>query len=1187
MMDSFTQLEFLIDLLPSADSTQVATIANQLKEELAQLKQHHATPSDTTQETRWLQQTELFANDLLGSISDGFTVLNEHWEFTYANQQIARSLRTNVEDLIGKNVWAIFPGFANGPFQRTCEQVMQERTMQVIISHYEPWNTWFQNRIFPTGKGISIFSTDLTHQKRLEISLKKSEASLKTLIENLPYIIFALDVQGNLVKYNTAFEQFGYYFTNQKPEMGQHLASYVQSLPSVWLDALQEALQGASALFEMPIADKVYEVHFNPSYDAETQVGVAGFMADITSRKQTEKTLQESEQRYKSLFEHNSDGVFSVDMHGNFTSHNQALLQIIEEPLQGKLFQDIALMVSPKDKATLLNAYVAVKQGVSGTFEIDITTPKGHQKRIHSTNFPIIINGTIEGVYGVVKDITEKKKNDQNLLLFKHVMDNMFDLVSISLPTGEQIYQNKAFGIVTGLTPEQSWRAPRFFAPFVDRTLASTIHKQIVQGEYWKRDVQLYNQHLDAVDYHLSAGPIIDDSNEVIALFGIFTDISERKKYERELEQYNRRITTILESITEGFFAVDHNYTVTYMNAEAERLLGMSRHFMLNENLWDKFGYGAPLNFYAEYAHAIKENVSVSFDDYYEPAHRWFHVNAYPSENSLSIFFRDVTEQKLIEELERIEKETLEYNTRPDSTLSQVLQFYLNKVEPLIQNCVCSVWQLAEDKLEPIACQNLSPVLSDLVQQKYALAHRNFDLLEKTYFTDKQIEEDIYASSFWKNDAALLKKHYIKSFWSYPIKGSTNKHIGVFALFFNSVRTPSKEEENSIENIKRVISLIFENKLAEQTIRESNNRYDLVAKATNDVIWDFNLDTGKIEWNEAVYHTFGYEDALQGSNYAWWCEKVHPDDLERVKQSLREHLQEKKTHWEDEYRFVCKNGELKYVYDRGFTIYDENLRPIRMIGAMQDVSVIKQTELKLNELNTELERRAQELVTSNEELEKFAYVASHDLQEPLRMVSSFLQLLKKKYESQLDEQALKYIGFAVNGAERMKQLIMDLLEYSRVGTNKDAFAEVDLNEVLAEILHIFDDKIKKADGLVHTMPLPKVLGNRIQLSQLLQNLVGNALKYRKAQAPEVYISVEAQDNQWVFAIKDNGIGIDPAYYQRIFIIFQRLHSKTEYSGTGIGLAICKKIIERHKGQIWVESQPNEGSTFYFSLPMME
>jgi light-regulated signal transduction histidine kinase (bacteriophytochrome) len=231
-----------------------------------------------------------------------------------------------------------------------------------------------------------------------------------------------------------------------------------------------------------------------------------------------------------------------------------------------------------------------------------------------------------------------------------------------------------------------------------------------------------------------------------------------------------------------------------------------------------------------------------------------------------------------------------------------------------------------------------------------------------------------------------------------------------------------------------------------------------------------------------------------------------------------------------------------------------------------------------------LRRTAEELARSNEELQQFAYVASHDLQEPLRMVASYTQLLARRYRDRLDEDGLEFIGFAVDGATRMQGLIQDLLAYSRVGTRGDEFGPVSLEAALERGLANVKVGLEESQAVVTHDPLPTVHGDLGQLTQLFQNLVGNAVKFRGDEDPRVHISAQRHGPEWLISVADNGIGIEPEYAERIFIIFQRLHGKTEYPGSGIGLSICKKIITRHGGKIWVDGRPGAGSTFCFTLP---
>jgi signal transduction histidine kinase len=234
-----------------------------------------------------------------------------------------------------------------------------------------------------------------------------------------------------------------------------------------------------------------------------------------------------------------------------------------------------------------------------------------------------------------------------------------------------------------------------------------------------------------------------------------------------------------------------------------------------------------------------------------------------------------------------------------------------------------------------------------------------------------------------------------------------------------------------------------------------------------------------------------------------------------------------------------------------------------------------------------LKHLAEDLRRSNAELEQFAYVASHDLQEPLRMVSSYMQLLKRRYQGKLDNDADEFIAFAVDGAARMQQLINDLLTFSRVGTRGRPMGLSSCEKVLAEALMNLQVSIEESQAIITHDPLPTIFCDQPQLVQVFQNLIGNSIKFRRGQAPQIQISAKQDANEWIFSICDNGIGLDPKFGERIFEIFQRLHSRTSYPGTGIGLAICKRIVQRHGGRIWVDSKPGEGATFYFTLPIKE
>jgi PAS domain S-box-containing protein len=255
---------------------------------------------------------------------------------------------------------------------------------------------------------------------------------------------------------------------------------------------------------------------------------------------------------------------------------------------------------------------------------------------------------------------------------------------------------------------------------------------------------------------------------------------------------------------------------------------------------------------------------------------------------------------------------------------------------------------------------------------------------------------------------------------------------------------------------------------------------------------------------------------------------------------------------------------------------DEQGQIYRIIGTATDISDRKQAEV-------DLQNQKQDLARSNDELQQFAYVASHDLQEPLRMITSYLELLERRYKGQLDARADQFIAYAVDGAARMQILINDLLSYSRLGTRGQDFKFVDCAKILQNVLRNLQVAIAESHAVITYDPLPPVNADVTQLTQLFQNLISNALKFRREDPPQIHVGVERTNSKWLFSVRDNGIGIESQYANQIFVIFQRLHSRREYSGTGMGLAICKKIVEQHGGTLWVESNPGEGSTFYFTL----
>jgi PAS domain S-box-containing protein len=515
-------------------------------------------------------------------------------------------------------------------------------------------------------------------------------------------------------------------------------------------------------------------------------------------------------------------------------------------------------------------------------------------------------------------------------------------------------------------------------------------------------------------------------------------------------------------------------------------------------------------------------------------------------------------------------------------------------------------------------------------------------------------------------------------------------------------------EDGELAKMSGIVQDITLKAQKEEELRQTNERFHHLSKATNDSIWDWDLVTDEVWWNDNFYEVFGYDPAHRVPTVGEWIMKMHPGDRTKIVAKLKEIRQSRMDSWQDEFRYFKKDGTVGIALNRAYILRDHDGRPLRVIGAVQDIterinsikqiaeserryrqivetaqegiwlidennytvfvnkkmckmleysqdemigkqnyefkdekereSAAKQIEqrkkdscethettyitksgkkiwayvstnpvfdengnykgalamvtditqrklqeelLKKSEASLELKNR--ELERKNTELEQFAYIASHDLQEPLRTVSSFAEHFQKQYRDRLDDMGHKYLYFIQQGTERMKTLITDLLEYSRIGRGKEV-RPVDCNEIIHTVISDLDTAIQESKVEIKAEKLPVVSGYSTEMKQLFQNLVVNAIKFRRKEVPPVIrISSHPVEGGWEFIVQDNGIGIEEQYKDRIFVIFQRLHTRNEYEGSGIGLSHCRKIVELHGGKIWMKSKPGEGSTFHFTI----
>jgi len=477
---------------------------------------------------------------------------------------------------------------------------------------------------------------------------------------------------------------------------------------------------------------------------------------------------------------------------------------------------------------------------------------------------------------------------------------------------------------------------------------------------------------------------------------------------------------------------------------------------------------------------------------------------------------------------------------------------------------------------------------------------------------------------------AVAAREVSQGDFDHLVEPKSKDEIGHLAESFNKMVVDLKKSSEALQHRLEIESLIatISTKFIDLSSQEVDIGMDYalqtIGKAINaDVSYVFLLsDNGKKVWETYEWYDEGVESTNYGKNIKgstidalpWWANSlqesgaIHVPRVNELPPQAGDMKDFVKSMGVQSFVIVpmLYSGELVGILGCSSirterTWKEADITLLRMVGeifvnALERKRAEEELQLRLKveeritkELKSEVDERKrteEELARSNAELQSFAYVASHDLQEPLRMVASYLQLLERRYKGKLDDDADDFINFAVDGATRMQRLINDLLTYSRVSTRGKEFERTDCEMVFEHILSNLEIAIEESGAVVTHDPLPTVMADYIQICQLLQNFISNAIKFQNEKPPRVHISAEQKKGEWVFSIRDNGIGIDPEYAERIFIIFQRLHDREEYPGTGIGLAVCKRIVERHGGSIWLESQPGDGATFYFSIPMI-
>jgi len=626
-----------------------------------------------------------------------------------------------------------------------------------------------------------------------------------------------------------------------------------------------------------------------------------------------------------------------------------------------------------------------------------------------------------------------------------------------------------------------------------------------------------------------------------IASLGHFMDITERRQAEEALAIKSLLLEAATETTLNGILAIDDQNKIILSNRRFQEI------WQIPQELIDAKDHEPVLQ---KAAQLIKDNPDTFMKDVHslfqqkeakERQERWLKngqiIDRYSSP-LLDIngeyrgriwYFQDITERKHAEEELRIKNSALE---------SSINAFAIADLEGnliYVNNAFLKLWGYSSSR-EVLG----KPTLAFWQLQEKALA----------------VIEMLKERGSWVGELTAKRKNGR----IFDVQLSAN-------LVFNENEEPIYLMASFNDITKR--------KRTEEALRESEKRFRDLVELLPETVFETDVNGSLSFANEAASNTFGLSPG-QSSSKSPVLQIITPEDRERARDDMQRLLNGEKLGG-IEYTAVKKDGSrIPVNIYASRTIRGNKAAGLR--GIIVDISRHKQIEKELKETLNKLEH-------SNTELEQFAYIASHDLQEPLRMVASYTQLLARRYQGQLDTDADEFISYAVDGVHRMQKLITDLLAYSRVSTRSKPFEMTDCETMVDQALSNLQIPIEEASAVITRDPLPSIMADPSQLFRVFQNIIGNAVKFRRAMAPEIHIRAEQSAGEWVFSVRDNGIGIDPQNKDRIFTIFQRLHGTVEYPGTGIGLSICKKIVERHGGRIWVEPNDGNGSKFYFTIPV--
>ncbi|MBD2545942.1 MULTISPECIES: PAS domain S-box protein [Planktothricoides] len=884
----------------------------------------------------------------------------------------------------------------------------------------------------------------------------------------------------------------------------------------------------------------------------------------IIERQRTEVEIQNTVERLMTILETVAEGITFGEETGKFELFNSKMEEITGyTKSEANSCENFLARLYPEPreyKKAMTGFKKIIESGKNIHRETIIKTKTGQEKTL-LVSTSLVRDGDRNLFLSAYRDITHRQAAERALA------ESEARKKAILAAIPDALFCMDREGIFLEFIPAKQFHPFVTLNQFIGKKITNVLPENLAKKVIKLIQQTLKNQTTQLLEYQLPVNHQIRDYEVRMAVFlkhqvlAIVRDISDRKQAERAVQQQMQWNQLILQTTMDGFFRFDAQGNILKVNSAFMDIMQYSEDKLLGMKVQDLLALDTPeeirkhiqaICFPSPVKHPgnfskkppkISERLKSKYrrsDGAIIHVELSVTVTQLGNEKLMFAFVRDISDlvstgQALIDSQRFIQKitDTVPVLIYIYDLVEQKNTYFNSQISEILGYDLAKIQEI--EQAGPLLLTLLHPEdsLSEINLKKRWESVKDGEILQ----TEMRIQD---AEGVWRN--------------------------------FQCEETLFLRDANGLP--KQILGAgidITEQKKNQQKLL----RLSKAVASTSDAIAITDLSGNPIYINPAFIKLFGYELAPlishKGLNILYADSSLCTSVFDTIKQGVS---------WRGEVKMQTHHRDFLDILLRADAIKDESGKIVGFVYIYTDISDRKRAQ-------EQLAQHAIELARFNAELEQFAYVASHDLQEPLRIITSYSQLISRRYLGKLDEKADKYIQFVVKAAQRMQQLIEDLLEFSRLGSQKNELGQVECEAVLNLVLENLNLTIFLNDAIINHEPLPVVLGDHTQLVQLFQNLIVNGIKYRTERSPIIHISATRIENYWRFAVSDNGIGIAPEFFERIFTIFQRLHTREEYPGTGIGLAICKKIVQRHRGEIWVQSQVGAGSTFYFTLPAVD